>query len=166
VVIVGAVGLGIGFLLPSILHAKPRQLPTTTDLSPQPASTIWTPIVYQGEPPSDVLSNLVVPQGARVVSYDNLDGSTSQYDRSVTLWVDTDPSDVLGFYHVELPALGWKLRGAAPTADRKGTIILGYRFSKDSYQWQIHASAEPETRGGIAGSKVVVEAYQQSDEAS
>lgn len=162
--VIGAVGLGIGFLLPSILNARPRPLPVTTDLSAQPAATLWTPILYKGEPPGDVLQNLVVPQGGKVVSYDNLDGGTSQYDRSVTLWVRSDPSDVLGFYHLELPALGWKLRGAAPTADHKGTTILAYRFSHDSYEWQVQASAEPQTRNGVAGTKVVVEAYQQSDD--
>ena len=164
--IVSAVGLGIGFLLPSILNAKPKALPVTTDLSPQPASTVWNPILYKGQPPSDVLQNLVIPQSGRVLSYDNLDGGTSQYDRSVTLWVHSDPSDVLGFYHLELPALGWKLRGAAPTQDHKGTSILAYRFSKDSYEWQVQASAEPQTRDGVAGTKVVLEAYQQSDDES
>jgi len=163
-VVVAAVGLGIGFLLPSILNAKPRELPVTTDLSPQPAATLWEPILYKGEPPTDVLSNLVVPQGGQDVTYDNRDGGKSQYDRSLTMWVRSDPSDVLGFYHLELPALGWKLRGAAPTQDHKGTTILAYRFSHDSYEWQIQASAEPETRNGVAGTKVVVEAYQQSDD--
>lgn len=164
VVVIGAVGLGIGFLLPSILNARPRQLPATTDLSPEPASALWAPILYQGEPPSDVLANIVVPRGAEGFSYDNLDGGTSQYDRSMTLWVRSDPSDVLGFYHLELPALGWKLRGAAPTQDHKGTTILVYRFSHDSYEWQVQASAEPQTRHGTAGTKVVLEAYQQSDD--
>ena len=159
-------GLGIGFLLPSILNAKPRQLPATTDLSPQPAATMWAPLLYKGEPPGDVLQNLVVPQGGQGATYDNLDGGNSQYDRSLTIWVHSDPSDVLGFYRLELPALGWKLRGAAPTQNHRGTTILAYRFSHDSYEWQVQATAEAQTRNGVAGTKVVLEAYQQSDDES
>ena len=164
--IVGAVGLGIGLLLPSILNAKPQHLPTTTDLSPQPGGPFWTPILNSGEPPSDVLSNLVVPQGAKVTSYDNLDGGTSQYDRSAVFFVDAASADVLGFYNLELPSLGWKLRGAAPTKDHRGTILLGYRFSSDSYEWQLQVSAEPTVRNGRTGTKLTLEAYQQSDDES
>ncbi|MHB1924506.1 MAG: hypothetical protein ACYCSJ_07440 [Acidimicrobiales bacterium] len=163
VVVVGAVGLGIGFLLPAILNAKPQRLPATTDLSPQPGAPFWTPILNQGEPPSDVLAGLVVPQGAKVTSYDNLDGGTSQYDRKATFFVAAPSSDVLGFYNLELPSLGWKLRGAAPTRDHKGTIILAYRFSRDSYEWQLQVGSEPTVNNGKPGSKLSIEAYQTSD---
>ena len=166
IVVVGAVGLGIGFLLPAILNAKPQHLPTTTNLSPEPGASFWTPILNQGDPPSDVLQNLVIPQGAKVTSYDNLDGGTSQYDRSATFFVAASSTDVLGFYNVELASLGWKLRGAAPTKDHKGPTILAYRFSHDSYEWQLQVGAEPTVSNGSSGSKLTIEAYQTSDDAS
>ncbi|MHB1447018.1 MAG: hypothetical protein ACYCZV_15390 [Acidimicrobiales bacterium] len=166
VVVVGAVGLGIGFLLPAVLNAKPQHLPATTNLSPEPGASFWTPILNQGEPPSDVLQNLVVPQGAKVTSYANLDGGAGQYDRSATFFVDAPSTDVLGFYNLELPSLGWKLKGAAPTKDHKGTIILAYRFSSDSYEWQLQVGSEPMVSNGQSGSKLTIEAYQVSDEGS
>ena len=162
----GAVGLGMGFLLPAILNTKPQRLPATTNLSPEPGASFWTPILNQGEPPSDVLQNLVVPQGAKVTSYDNLDGGTSQYDRRATFFVAAPSSDVLGFYNLELPSLGWKLRGAAPTKDHRGTIILAYRFSSDSYGWQLQVGSEPTLNNGKSGSKLTIEAYQTADDES
>lgn len=161
-----AVGLGIGFMLPAILNSSPQHLADTTSLIPEPAQPYWKPILYGGEPPSDVLGNLVVPQGVKSTGYDNLDGDVTQYDRSAIFFVAASKSDVIGFYDVELPALGWKIRGAAPTRDHKGTTVLAYRFSKDSYQWDVQVSAEPSTLHGRSGTKLTVEAYQEDDDES
>lgn len=160
-----AVGLGIGFLA-ATLHQTAHRLPTTTDLSPRPAGAVWAPIEHFGQPPSDVLNNLVIPQIAVSTGYDNLDANAGQYDRSATFFVASSTSDVLGFYNVELPGLGWKLRGSGPTRDHRGTILLAYRFSQDSFTWQVQISVEPVTRAGGHGTKLTVEAYQQTEDES
>jgi hypothetical protein len=165
IVILGA-ALGIGFAADAVFTAKPQHLPTATNLTPKAASGYWTPILNGGEPPSDVLGGLVVPSSAMVTGYDNLDGGGGQYDRSATFFVPAGQEDVIAFYNVELPALGWKLRGAAPTRDGLGTSILAYRFSTDSFQWQVQVGVEPGNHAGRSGSKLTLEAYQLDDDGS
>lgn len=157
-----AVGLGLGFFL-SDLGAKPVHLPTTTDLAPVSAQQAWRPMDYNGYPPADVMAGIVIPSTAAVTGYDNIDRGATQYDRSVTFFVPASERDTLGFYAIELPSLGWKIRNANPTPDGRGTRLLAYRYSSDSYEWDLQVSIEPAARGGRSGSQLVIETYQVSD---
>lgn len=164
-VIAGGVGLGIGFFATS-LRSKEVHLPTTTTLDPQPASAAWKPIDFEGEPPSDVMGSLVIPADAVVVGYDNIDGNVSEYDRSATFFVPAPTRDTLGFYALELPSLGWKVQNANSTPDGRGTRLLAYRSSSDTYQWDLQVSVEPTVRSGHSGTRLILEAYQVDDDDS
>ena len=156
--------MGIGFFVASLTGSSPVKLPTRTDLNPRPAAPVWQPIVHVGEPPADVLDNLSIPAGATATGYDNRDAGVSQYDRLARLFVPAGRDDVLGFYAVQLPGQGWKLRGATSTAAGRGRQVLAYRFSSDSFQWQVEVTVVPATRAGVAGSALTLEVWQLSED--
>jgi hypothetical protein len=163
-VIVAGIGLGVGFFAASLTGAPAVTLPTRTDLTPQPAATLWQPIVYKGQPPADVLSNLSVPAGAVSTGYDNRDAGVGQYDRLARLFIPAGRDDVLAFYALQLPGQGWKVRGAASTAGGRGRQVLAYRFSSDSFQWQVKVTVVPATRSGVAGTALSLEVWQLSED--
>ena len=163
-VVLAGVGLGVGFFAASITGSTPRTLPSTTDLSPRSAAPLWQPILNQGQPPSDVVANLSVPVGAVSTGYDNKDAGVSQYDRAADFFVPAGQNDVLGFYALQLPGLGWKIRAAAATSDKRGTQVLADRFSRDSFQWQVEVTVEPGVRGGVRGTRLSLEVTQLSDD--
>ena len=140
------------------------RLPTRTDLSPRPAAAIWQPIVHKGQPPADVLDNLSVPAGATSTGYDNRDAGVGQYDRLARLFVPAGRDDVLGFYAVQLPGQGWKVRGATSTDGGRGRQVLAYRFSSDTFQWQVEVTVAPAARAGVAGTALTIEVWQLSED--
>jgi len=82
--------------------------------------------------------------------------------------VPATPTDVEGFYGAELPAVGWRIRAVAYTADRLGRQVLAYRFSRDSYEWDAKIEIDPvsggTSAGTTAGTRLSVELYQVSDD--
>jgi hypothetical protein len=166
VVIVGGVGLGLGLFLANLTKGNGGPLPSTTTLMPESAAPFWKPIMESGQPPADVVGNIQVPVGAVSTGYDNLDGGITQYDRRASFFVPASTSDILGFYALQLPATGWKVRATATIRGHAGRQLLAYRFSKDSYEWQLKIAAEPATRAGTAGTSLTVEAFQVSEDES
>lgn len=165
VIVVAGVGLGIGLFAANFTKGNGGPLPSTTDLQPEPAAPFWAPILYKGQPPSDVISNLEVPVGAVSTGYDNLDAGVGQYDRKAAFFAPVAPADVLGFYALELPALGWRIRATGTLRNSPGRQILAYRFSRDSYEWQLKVVAAPATRGPARGTAFSLEAFQVSEDA-
>lgn len=163
-VVIAGVGLGVGFFITQIGGSSAPPLPSTTKLPPQAAASIWQPLVHGGQPPTDVLGNLVVPTGVVVTGYRNLDQGVGQYDREAELFVPASLDQVLGFYGAELPALGWKIRAVAYTSDHRGRQVLAYRFSQDSYQWQAKLVIDTGTHSGQPGTALTVEAFQLSED--
>jgi hypothetical protein len=164
VVLLAGIGLGVGFFVASLTSSSPVTLPSRTDLSPRPVAPLWQPLLYKGQPPVDVLDNLSVPAGAVSTGYDNRDAGVSQYDRLAHLFVPAGRDDVLGFYAVQLPGQGWKIRGASSTAGGRGRQVLAYRFSSDTFQWQVEVTVTPATRAGVAGTALTLEVWQLSED--
>jgi hypothetical protein len=164
VVLIAGIGLGVGFFVASLTSASSVTLPTRTDLSPRPAAALWGPIVHTGQPPADVLDNLSVPAGTTATGYDNRDAGVSQYDRLAHLFVPAGRDDVLGFYAVQLPGQGWKIRAATSTAGGHGRQVLAYRFSSDTFQWQAEVTVVPATRRGVRGTALTLEVWQLSED--
>lgn len=165
VIVVAGLGLGIGFFLAGLTAGNGGPLPASTDLQPQPARTYWSPLVSNGQPPTDVLDNLEVPVGSVSTGYLNRDAGVGQYDREAGFFVPVSPDDVLGFYGLELPSLGWRIRATARTRDGQGRQILAYRFSQDSYEWQLKVVVGPGRRGPARGCNLSLEAFQVSEDA-
>ena len=166
--LVGGVGLGVGFFLTQLHSPNAPPLTTRTDLAPSAIETDWHPMLHVGQPPSDVIGTMVVPLKAIVTGYHNRDQGVQQYDRSLDLFVPAPPIDVEGFYGSELPALGWRIRAVAYSGNRQGRQVLGYRFSRDSYEWDARIVVDPGTRstptGTESGTSLTVELYQVSDD--
>lgn len=157
-------GLGIGIFAAQLTRSAPVTLPDSTNLDPQPAAPLWQPIVHGGQPPADVVSNLSVPTGTVSTGYLNRDAGVSQYDRVADFFVPAPVNDVLGFYALQLPGLGWKIRAATAVSGGHGTRVLAVRFSRDSFQWQVEVTVNPTTRSGRAGSSLALEVTQLADD--
>lgn len=164
VVLLAGIGLGVGFFVASLTGSSPVTLPSRTDLSPRAASPLWQPLVHKGQPPVDVLDNLSIPSGATSTGYESRDAGVSQYDRLARLFVPAGRDDVLGFYAVQLPGQGWKIRAATSTAGGRGRQVLAYRFSSDSFQWQVEVTVVPATRAGVGGTALTLEVWQLSED--
>ena len=164
VVLLAGVGLGVGFFVASLTGSKPVTLPSRTDLGPTPAAPLWQPIVHEGQPPADVLDNLSFPSSASSTGYDNRDAGVSQYDRLARLFVPADRDDVLGFYALQLPGQGWKIRAADSSSGGRGRQVLAYRFSSDTFQWQVEVTVVPASRHGVSGTNLTVEVWQLSED--
>ena len=164
VVLVAGIGLGIGFFITQMRSPSAPPLTATTDLAPTSAAQTWQPMLHAGQPPSDVLDNMVVPAAAVATGYQNRDQGVGQYDRAVELFVPASLIDVEGFYGSELPALGWHVRAVAYTSDHQGRQVLGYRFSRDSYEWDARITVDSGSRSAVQGTALTVELYQVSDD--
>jgi hypothetical protein len=167
-VVVLGVGLGVGFFITQLRSPSAPPLPSTTDLAPVPIAAAWQPMVHVGQPPADVLGNMVVPTGATATGFHNKDQGVGQYDRSVDFFVPAGEADVEGFYGAELGAIGWKIRAVAYTNDHQGRQVLAYRFSSDSYEWDAQLTIDNGTGrtsvGTTPGTLLTVELYQVSDD--
>jgi len=139
-----------GFAIALVGSGQPAP-PTVTGLgSPVPgvnltavdAAGVLHRITSAGTPPSDVLSSLVLPNGARIVSTSDDDAGVDAYDRSIYLEVDTSTRELVKFYETELERAHWKLLGSYPNAGA-GKELLGQRTGSDGYVWEVGVVMTP-----------------------
>jgi len=71
---------------------------------------------------------------------------------------------VLGFYAVQLPGQGWKIRASDSTSGGRGRQVLAGRFSADTFQWQVEVTVVPATRNGVSGTNLALEVWQLSED--
>lgn len=107
-----------------------------TGLSVASARSDFKAVTQAGEPPSDVLSALVVPAGSRLTNTARVGGGVELYDAQVSIRVDARSSNVVSFYKDELRALGWTDRTSSATAGN-GTELLGQHSSSDGFYWEV-----------------------------
>jgi hypothetical protein len=119
-------------------------VPGTGGLVAIPAAAVLAPITTADDPPPDILSALVVPEGTRDVA-----GSASQrglglYDASQGLVVPASEGDVITFLRTELGAGRWQITSAAPASGGTYRIIAQHPGS-DGYQWELGATLSATT---------------------
>lgn len=176
-VILGIVALvcvfGLVFALlstPSSSNLKPGERVKGSSLRAYAARSVLSPVVDDGEPPQDVLGNLVVPKGAHRLSSncDNID----LYDCKVRFSLPESPPSVLAFYESALAHLGWKRLSVDPTDNGRGTEVLEQIGSNDGFYWEVGVFVDPSggsvsasSGGGSSGggSTVAMEVIEEDD---
>lgn len=106
------------------------------------ASGVLQAIASGGTPPSDILSSLVVPSGARIMGTTTPDAGVDQYDRSMKFQLSTTMSELARFYRTELKRARWSLLGTYPLPSA-GTEVLAQREGSDGYEWEVGVLMTP-----------------------
>ncbi len=134
--VVGAVFALVGTSGPPAPATHPGVAVGHTELSTASAIADFKAVTSGGEPPTDVLSALVVPAGSRLADASYVGGGVELYDSKVVIRVDASPSRVVTFYRDELRALGWTDRSSSALGN-SGTELLGERPSSDGFYWEV-----------------------------
>lgn len=161
---------GIASLVTSDSGPKPAPartaitLPNGTSVATVPAATALKAIVSGGQPPADILSNLVLPKGSKVTNTVNADQNMTQYSRTayfVSGSSELSGSEAAGFFRSMFKQLGWdtvydaqatnpSLGGASMGQNVTGMEILAKRGSTDGYYWEAGAVIPDQGSGDAA----------------
>ena len=116
-----------------------------------PATTAMRSIISAGQPPADVLGNLTVPSGSRVVRTLNSDHNASQFDRTVYFTSQLSSGEVVDAYRALLPKLGWSTTYVGKGASRQAqqNEVLAKHGSGDGYYWEVGVVVSPTTSTGL-----------------
>jgi hypothetical protein len=122
-------------------------------LTALPASRVLDRVSSAGEPPSNIVKSLAVPNGVTVTGVRGNDAGVAQFDRSVLMSSDASVKAVTRFYSVELPRANWSLIGVYRRPH--GTELLAQRAGNDGYEWEVGVdvtSVNPRISPSLAGS--------------
>lgn len=141
---------------------------TGSPLAAIPAARVFDVVVSGGEPPSDVLGNLVVPSGAERTGHRCASGGVSLYDCQVELSLPQAPPSVLSFFKTELKRHGWTQISVDATDAGRGTELLDQIPSGDGYYWEVGVFVDPVSSSSAgapngAGSAVEVRVIERDD---
>ena len=116
-----------------------------------PATTAMRSIISAGQPPADVLGNLAVPTGSRVVRTLNIDQNASQFDRTVYFTSELSSGEIVDAYRALLPKLGWSTTYVGSGASRQAqqNEVLAKHGSGDGYYWEVGVVVSPTTSTGL-----------------
>jgi hypothetical protein len=148
----------------------PAEVPGSS-LRSEPAALALTPIIIQGEPPSNIVNAVRLPTGAVRISYQNNAAGSGQYDAQITLRSSDTQGALLNFYASEMRQLGWAVfdKGAAAN-DPNALEVLGKLAGTDGYYWQLGATISPTTFGrgapATGETQFTIRLFQQSDDES
>jgi hypothetical protein len=158
IVLVGTIGSALESGGAPVLTVHQVRLPDGSVVHLTPATTALRSIVSAGQPPADILGNLAVPAGSRVVRTLNISQNASQYDESVDFSTDLSSQDVLSVFHVLLPKQGWSLSytGSGAGHQAQQTEVLAKHASGDGYYWEAGVVVSPTTPAGITPYSVEV----------
>ncbi len=129
-----------------------------------PATVAMKAIVSGGQPPADIISEMVVPSGSAIVRTLDIDQGVSQFDRKVYFTTHLAQNQVVGAYRTVLPTLGWKIIYRGPQTAGLGTEVLAKRGSGDGFYWEVGAVVSPTTSVGTT--PFSVEIFELSDDDS
>jgi hypothetical protein len=170
-VVLGIVAvIAIGGALLAVLGASPKQAAPTSvsslpgvSLRAVPAAHALAAITAAGQPPADIVADLVVPEGATVTGSSDLDAGVGQFDRGVSMTVDASTKEVVAFFSAELRHDGWAMSASEPVTNKQGvsgTEVLAQHESADGYYWEVGVvvdPANPSITPALAGSGAAAE---------
>jgi len=148
----------------------PGKVPGTS-LRSESAALALTPIIIQGEPPTNIINAVTLPTGAVRTSHQNNAAGSGQYDAQITLRSTHSQGALLTFYAAEMHQLGWQVFDKGAAANDPGALeILGKLAGTDGYYWEMGATISPTTFGHGAPptgyTDFTVRLIQQSDDES
>lgn len=156
-------------------HPRGRQSSPGTATPPAsihgaaPAAPLLSPIITPGEPPSNILSALWVPQGTTRVGYQRNINNTQQYDRSVDLRSSRAEGSLVSFYRRQLRASGWKIESVGAPSRAHGLQVLAQKGGSDGWYWEVGVTVSPTTFSSGSGNSAAqstrfrIELIQLSD---
>jgi hypothetical protein len=140
--IVAFISIG-GFILAAI-GSRPGQTAVPiggvvagTRIAPAASAPDFRPIDSGGEPPSDILSALVVPAGSRVTSTSLESADLSLYSGMVVLSDDAGIDGLITFYEAEFARQHWQVSGPDAAASGSGEELFATKASSDGYYWEV-----------------------------
>ncbi len=120
-----------------------------------PANQAMKSILSSGQPPADIMDDLAVPAGSKVLQTVSNDGGVSQFDRTVSFQSDLSSDEVVAAYRALFPKLGWDVLSDGPYK-QDATLVLAKRASNDSFYWEAGVVVSPTTSAGITPFSVEV----------
>jgi hypothetical protein len=122
-----------------------------TSLRAVPGTHVLSAIVQGGEPPSNIINAVLVPEGTVRISKQNNSGSADQYDSQVGLRADASQGALLSFFAAAMHEQGWQVFDNGPAANNPGAVeVLGKLAGTDGWYWEMGAVIPPTTFGAGA----------------
>ncbi len=126
-----------------------------------PANQAMKSISSSGQPPADIMDNLAVPTGSKVLQTVSNDGGVSQFDRTVSFQSDLSSDEIVATYRALFPKLGWHVLSDGPYK-QDATLVLAKRASNDTFYWEAGVVVSPTTSAGTT--PFSVEVFEVDDE--
>ena len=105
-------------------------------LTGESANFIIAKIKQNQQPPTDVTSHIVIPEGSSIKSFQR-SNQLSLYNANITISIPASPKQVEQFFKVELSHDGWSLPSVDAPSTGSGVELLSTIPSSDSFYWGI-----------------------------
>jgi hypothetical protein len=126
-----------------------------------PANQAMKSIFSSGQPPADIMNDLAVPTGSKVLQTVSNDGDVSQFDRTVDFQSDLSSDEVVATYRALFPKMGWHVQSDGPYK-QDATLVLGKKASNDTFYWEAGVVVSPTTSAGTT--PFSIEVFEVDDE--
>lgn len=154
-----------------VRHSSGSTAVPGSTLGAEPAARRLAPIIVSGEPPTNILNAVDLPDGAVRISHQDNAAGSGQFDAQVAFRSDTSQGALLSFYAADMKLHGWQIFDQGPAANDPGALeVLGKLAGVDGYFWEMGATISPTSFGpGTPASgqtEFTVRLFQQNDEQS
>jgi hypothetical protein len=137
-------------------------LPDGTTVALRPGPVALRSLVGQGQPPGDVIGNLVVPSAARPTGTVDDSRGTGTYDRTASFTSGLAQTQVVAVERTALSRLGWQIVYTGPARSATGTEVLAKHGSGDGYYWEVGVVVSPTT--SVGETPFSLELFQLADD--
>jgi phage baseplate assembly protein gpV len=170
--VVLAVFVGAGFLTSNPVqqtnHSTRAFTVPGTSLRAEPAAHVLEVIAVAGQPPSNVINSVSIPEGATRTAFMNKTASVGSYDAQITLTANLSQGAVETFYRKALKTQGWQIISNGPADHLAGGLeVLAKKAGSDGFYWDIAAVVSPTSFGpgapAAGDTRFTLELYQESD---
>jgi hypothetical protein len=108
-------------------------------------------ITQSGEPPSNILNSVSLPEGSTPVSHQDNGGGANQFDAQIGLLNNASQEALRTFYLSDMKAEGWKILDVGPADHDPGALeVVGQRAGSDGFYWNMGAVVSATTFGAGA----------------
>ena len=106
-------------------------------------------ITTAGQPPSNIINAVSIPDGARRTSDENNSAaSQGAYDAQITLTADESQAALETFYSKVMKKQGWQILSTGPADHLAGGLeVLGKKAGSDGFYWEMGAVIAPTSFG-------------------
>ena len=179
IVIAVVVVISAGGLTLAALSSPPKSSDTAlgtlkgSSIPAVSAAKAMARIAVGGNPPADVATAIVLPDGATVSSVVRTPSNLELFSGSLKLTVPYAANKVVTFYRLELKHRGWKVLRTDASATGKGTTTFATFPSADGFYWELDVAVvstssaiSPTLGGGSAdtGSSVSLQLVELNDQ--